>query len=707
MRQLRILFIMCLVAVAASCGPQPPEDVPSPGEPVVEPVPEEPSAPEMPTGEAFANAIGMAFVRVPSGSFRMGYEEGVTEAEMPVLPESISGGRADRLTGDFDEHPAHEVTMSRAFYLGAREVTNAEYEQFDPDHAALRGKLGFSTEDDEAVVFVSWHDARRFCEWLSEKEGLPYRLPTEAEWEYACRAGTTTAFHTGATLPEQFHNNVQSDCWYPDHERVPSGRQFEDDIVPVIVGTTPPNAWGLFDMHGNVEEWCHDWYGPYADKPQTDPVGYADGDFKVTRGGSHSTELYYLRSANRLGTLPEDTSWLIGFRVALGELPDTAPLGVPPAPLNQQNVSQSVPADVTEGPDPATPYFRGPVQYMKIPADSMGPMFSRHNHDPAIVECPNGDLLAIWYTCVREPGRELGLVASRLPYGTQDWQPASPFWDVPDRNDHAPAAWFDGENTLYQFVGLSAAATWGNLATIMRTSMDNGATWSKARIIAPEHGLRHQCVESVFRMENGTIVLPNDASSRGSGGTALLVSSDNGETWSDPGGTIAGIHAGAVELSDGRLMAFGRGDNIDDHMPKSISSDGGVTWSYTASAFPPVGGGQRLVLLRLKEGPILLGSFADAIEAVDGTGNLNRCSGLFVTLSFDDGETWPVKRLVTPGGEAREWQRMDGGTFTLSNTSAEPKGYMSVCQGLDGVIHLISSWNHYAFNLAWIQEGWS
>jgi len=147
-----------------------------------------------PEGKEFTNSLGMRFVRVEPGSFLRGFEG------RPLPPDLA--GRPHRREGDFDERPAHKATISRAFYLGVFEVTNAQYEQFDPDHRRLRGKLGFSKNDDEAVVFVSWGDADRFCAWLSKKEGLPYRLPTEAEWEYACRAGAATPFHTGDSLPK-------------------------------------------------------------------------------------------------------------------------------------------------------------------------------------------------------------------------------------------------------------------------------------------------------------------------------------------------------------------------------------------------------------------------------------------------------------------------------------------------------------------------
>jgi formylglycine-generating enzyme required for sulfatase activity len=644
----------------------------------------------MPDDDLHVNQIGMKLVRIPAGSFMMGFEG-------KPLPDDLVRGE-HRREGDFDERPAHRVIISRSFYMGALQVTNLEYEMFDPNHASLRGKLGFSTGDDEACVFVNWREANRFCRWLSRKEKLPYRLPTEAEWEYACRAGTTKPFHTGVTLPEAFRKNARP-SWYPDPDRSREG-----DVVRLTVGETPPNSWGLYDMHGNVEEWCSDWYGPYQPDEQMDPVGRASGDFRVTRGGSHSTELYYLRSANRMGTLPEDRSWLIGFRVVLGEKPSTAPLPTAAAPLNRRNVRQGRPKGIRSGIDPKTPFFRGPRTYVKVPPGSTGPMFSQHNHDPAIATCPNGDLLAIWYSCVEEPGRELAILASRLRYGNEEWDPASPFWDAPDRNDHAPALWFDGRRTLYQFVGLSAAATWGNTATVLRTSRDSGRTWSKARLINPEHGPRQMPVESVLRTKEGYMLLPCDAVTGGEGGTAIYLSADDGKTWKDPGGKAAGIHAGVVQLHNGNLLALGRGDNIDGRMPKSISTDLGVTWSYSASEFPPIDGGQRLVLLRLKEGPIFFASFAKEMMVTDASGRERQVSGLYGAVSFDDGETWPCKRLITDDGPGREVQFTDGIPFTLSASSAEPGGYLSVCQSADGVVNLITSRNHYAFNLAWLRR---
>ena len=659
---------------------------------------------------SFTNSIGMKFVRIQPNNFLMG-------SENANLSDEVIAQREHLRDGDWDEQPIHEVTITKPFYIGIYQVTNAQYEKFQPQHRHLRGKLGFSNDDAEAVVFVDWTDASNFCKWLSQKESRSYRLPTEAEWEYVCRAGTTTHFHTGDTLPPEFHKNV-SESWYPDAGR----SQGEAEVVPLHVGKTTPNAWGVYDMHGNVEEWCQDWYGPYASHSQVDPIGCKEGLYRVTRGGSHSTLLTYLRSANRMGALPEDKHWYIGFRVVCGELPESVTCSPEPKVAKWgQNVKQNTP----ERPKgPATPYFAEPIPFVNIPDGSNGPLFSNHNHVPAIVECPNGDMFAAWYSCVTERGRELTVAASRLRFGDSEWQTAEPFWGPPDRNNHATCLWRNENGRIYHFNGLSAAATWGPLALVMRYSDDNGATWSKPRFISPEHQLRNMPIASVFRRKDGSILLACDAVSGGNGGTAIWISEDDGETWSDPGaaqpipefadgksgGWIAGIHAAVVELTDGRLMAYGRGDSINGRMPKSVSEDSGKTWHYSASPFPPVSGGQRCVFLRLREGPILFASFTgsrktqETMPIVDASGKERCVTGLFTALSYNDGDTWENIRLVTDDGPDRAIETMDGRPFTMGLNSAEPGGYLAICQGEDAIIHLISSKQHYRFNYAWLTE---
>ena len=639
--------------------------------------------------QVYTNCLNMTLTRIKAGSFLMGQIRG----------------------GDADEAPIHKVRIRRPFYLSVWPVTNAQYEQFDPTHRQYRGIHGLSRSDDEAVLFVSWHDATRFCEWLREKEGKAYRLPTEAEWEYACRAGTTGEFATGDDLPTEYWRSQEFN-WWPKR-------------ISLACGSTPPNRWGVCDMHGLVEEWCFDWYGPYEAQNQEDPTGRISGLFKVTRGGSHNTGVRYLRSANRLGTLPEDRHWLIGFRVVLGERPRANPLPAISAPPCMSLVSQKAKRwNATERDSQQESLFTAPVCYIRRPVKGTGTPFYKHHHCPAITWCPNGDLLVAWFTTNSERGRELAILASRLRAGQQEWDPASEFFKAPDRNMTGTSLFNDGRGTLYHANGLSVGDGWASLALVTRTSRDNGATWS-VPTIAGGHRYRNQVIAGMSMTREGCLIQPCDATYKGRGGTAIHISRDAGKTWEDPGegtpkpryqagasgATIAGIHAGVVELADGRLLAVGRGDNIAGRMPMSVSGDGGKTWSYDRSEFPPISSCQRPALLRLKEGPLLLLSFTDRLSSRhprgfvirDAGGRRGRVYGLFAALSMDEGVSWPVKRLLTDGGPGRIMETLDGRTFTMSETTAEPAGYLAATQTPDGIIHVVSSYLYYRLNLAWLK----
>ena len=251
----------------------------------------------------FANSAAIRMAPIPAGAFRMGQEEREKSFKNPWSAEKDRGA-------DWDEAPVREVKITRPFFMGATEVTNAQYEQFDPKHRRARK----DSADEDAVVNVSWDDANAFCKWLSAKDGKPYRLPTEAEWEYACRAGTTTLFNTGDTLPDGYQPagllegfkqffprdaatttqkidvaNANAAASQPSGPpNLPAYYQFTKTIS-LPTGRGPANAWGLFGMHGNAAEWCLDWYAPYDPAQTTDPVCPADGDFRVVRGGAISS----------------------------------------------------------------------------------------------------------------------------------------------------------------------------------------------------------------------------------------------------------------------------------------------------------------------------------------------------------------------------------------------------------------------------------
>ena len=586
-----------------------------------------------------------------------------------------------------DETPLHKVNITKPFLMGVKEVTNAEYELFDPRHAELRGKYGFSKEDDEAVVYVSWYDAMAYCKWLSEKEGKTYRLPTEAEWEYAAKAGSYANYVTGKYMHRPTMDKKQN--------RI---RFHQDQTFPVVELKSwveaGPNAFGLYDINGNVEEWCLDWYGPYVSGEQNDPVGYEDGEFKVTRGGSHSTEPEYCLNVNRLAALPHDRQYVTGFRVVCAEYPTTSPLNA------ETSVEKGVSQKIAKWKTVSTPYFGDIIQFVR--QDKATIRMYGHNHQPDICWCPNGDLLAVWFSTDDERTREMKVVASRLKKGSNEWSAPMEFFKVPDRNMTGTSLYYDVKSdALLHLNGVEATGWWRNLAVCMRKSYDNGATWTKAEIVLPEHTTGHQLIAGASRLKDGRLMQVCDATPAMSGGSVIYFSSDEGKTWECPcERNILGIHAGVVELNDGRLFAFGRGASVkdasgNDRMPISISEDGGKTWDYLPSPFCVLAGGQRLVLMRLQEGPLMLASFENDQESRNG---------MFVSLSYDEGATWTEKVFIYNGVDAF----MDGGGWTgffnLDSMHSEPKGYMAATQSPDGIIHLISSKNHYRFNMAWIES---
>ncbi|MFN6399168.1 MAG: formylglycine-generating enzyme family protein [Planctomycetota bacterium] len=240
------------------------------------------------------NSIGMKLVLIPKGTFMMG------------SPESEEGHQ--------ENESQHEVTISKDYYLGAFEVTQTQYQTVTGNNpSCYQGALVGNQNADLPVENVSWDDAVEFCKKLSDlpeekKAGRVYRLPTEAQWEYACRAGSKTIYSFDdeeGLLPEY--------GWF---KRNSSQRTH-------TVGLLEPNAWGLYDMHGNVWEWCSDWYGEYPKNAVSDPIGPTMGTDCVNRGGCWLYQAASCRSASRNWAKPSYRDGLLGFRVGL------SPSGIP------------------------------------------------------------------------------------------------------------------------------------------------------------------------------------------------------------------------------------------------------------------------------------------------------------------------------------------------------------------------------------------
>jgi sulfatase modifying factor 1 len=247
-----------------------------------------------------------------------------------------------------DEHPQHRARITKPFYLDTYHVTRGQFRQFvedsgyktDAEKGDIPGAFGWDAEkktfyfnndyswrnagfqqtDEHPVVNVSWNDAVAFCEWLSRKEGKTYRLPTEAQWEYACRAGTTTRYYSGDDPETLAKVGNVADAVFK--AKVPDWKYTikasDGYVFTSPVGSFKPNAFGLYDMHGNAWQWCSDWYGEeyYAASPTDDPNGPDTGDGRVLRGGSWGDGPGGARSAGRVRPAPDDRFDYAGFRVS-------------------------------------------------------------------------------------------------------------------------------------------------------------------------------------------------------------------------------------------------------------------------------------------------------------------------------------------------------------------------------------------------------
>jgi len=235
--------------------------------------------------KTYTNTLGMEFVLIPSGTFTMGSSPN----------EPYRGSSEVR----------HKVTISKPFYMQATEVTVKQW------HSIMGRRMMVSQKgaDNMPVARVSWFDCMKFIKRLNRLGQGKYRLPTEAEWEYACRAGSTTAFPNGGITKLQCDrdDNLDTIGWYCGNSN--------NMIQPVA--RKKPNAWGLYDMLGNVQEWCQDWFGVYPDDEVVNPKGPKKGSYRVMRGGAWYSPARDARCASRFGSPPHYRFQHIGFRLGM------------------------------------------------------------------------------------------------------------------------------------------------------------------------------------------------------------------------------------------------------------------------------------------------------------------------------------------------------------------------------------------------------
>jgi formylglycine-generating enzyme required for sulfatase activity len=617
------------------------------------------------------NSVGIELKPIPAGSFTMG-------ADTAELPKNIIDGvgvmSARQPHGDFDEVPAHKVTITKPFAIASTQITVEQYQQFDPTYKP-------NPVHPTYVTGISWDRAVAFCTWLSKKEGKPYRLPTEAEWEYVARAGSHTIYSTGG--------------------------------APLALDQ--PNPWGIANMEVGRPEWTLDWYAPYDSIAQTNPIGPAHGLMKVLRGGGldskaaknskdegpPSTSIFFARPANRASLAPtfHSENGNVTFRVVQAPMPTSVPEPDHFA-FFQTAVKQTTTAP-TSGSDPSKPSYHTRLLFPDIGKDRTMPNegwrlglprgLGINWHNSAIQQLPNGDFLAAYYNNLKlEDDPDQTVITMRRRAGSEVWDMPEPFPYFADAANAAPVIWNDPvDKKIWMFWGTPRLI--GNLPFYYTTSLDNGVHWTPVQLPNfPDPIGRYvsQPINSVVRGPDNSIYIPTDSTGKQPDGnssvSAVWVTHDDGKTWHDTGGRTGGRHSTIVFRNDGALLAFGgKNSEIDHRMPLAISTDGGKTYTKQASAFDPLGSGERPSVIRLADGKLFF------VEDQNPTGRPKKHDeGAQVALSSDEGKTWHIKPLPK---------------------DITTVGYTTATQSRDGLIHIVTSKNdpnnyEVELNEAWIMS---
>ena len=612
-----------------------------------------------------------------------------------TVADSLEDGRRAQSGPDWDEGPPHNVRVS-SFQIANRQVSMQQFANFMAGYRQRIESHRIEWSADSPAVLVSWNEASAYCRWLSKQTQQTYRLPTEAEWELAAANA---------------------------------------------------DSLKLSEISDGVQEWCHDWWGPYAfpEQPITDPVGPTSGTVRVFRDGGGGSveetkrengtenvtgsEVADYRVTDRSATVPDDRRRNLGFRLVIGKALAGTPeeqgshSGIP-----FENVSQEKKDWITSQ---ATPYFVAGGKFIDPAKEQFAelPYWNRH-HVPSITYCDNGDLLATAFTAPFDNSDQMAILITRLRNGAVKWDPPARFFVAPDHNVTSATLFNAGNGVVHHYNGLGNNQC-EDFSMIKRISRDNGATWSAPKIVhrfpigaaTPKNPFGkprlwpHMDLKSCTIDEQRILLMSTDVGAGNELGSAIFSSHDDGESWQEltrtgwnsesfttvgkQAGWIAGIHAPFEQVADGSLIAIGRSNNIDGFAPLSTSTDFGKSWTYTASQFPPTLSGQRTMLMRLREGPLLFIGFTDSsvnagngtakgLKFIDATGNQAIGMGMFAATSVDEGKSWTRRKLI-PIWHTQHWK-------------SRFYGYLSCVQTPDGMIHLVSSKYYYRFNLAWLNE---
>ncbi len=590
-------------------------------------------------------AVPLEMVWIPAGTFDMGQ----TPGERDAYPNK--------------ETPRHRVTLTRGFWMGKCEVTKAQWRAV-MGTSPWSGREQVSEDPASPAVYISWDAAQAFTRKLAGHLNEDFRLPTEAEWEYACRAGTTTRFPWGDDLD---YLQIDAHAWWRGNVTVSA----EQAARPV--GTKQPNPWGLYDMSGNVSEWCQDWHGYYFDGESVDPVGPSSAAHRVLRGGGWTATGGRCRSSRRDHEEPKAEHSHIGFRVALGA-PAPRPAGEP------------VFTDVFVAGE-------GGVSTYRI---------------PAMITAPDGSLLAFCEArkIAQDDASPTDMVLRRSLDEGKTWLPVQTL--VPGTGAEAlmnPCAVVNRKTGEVVLVGLNAHKNGpDHHRCLVLKSADNGVTWSAPRDITeaiinaddrfvPGPGIGVQ-------MDNGRLVIPGyigqttieiEENSR----SCVMFSDDGGDTWT-MGAPVADLsdESQVVSLKDGRLMLNMRGNMGRSCRGVATSTDGGASWSTvrwdaalnecpcqaSILRYSAVGKGGKDGILFAN--PDNFGELYGVVERTKMT----------VRMSYDEGATWPVKRIIHAG----------------------PSSYSTLVQLSNGDIGILfeggekhrREWIRFArFSMAWLTGG--